>query len=95
MRMPRTPSCATASSTPADLAELAGRRDEEPHARSADPRYRRQARRRISSPNAAESAAPFRSTPRADAAELGVVPTAEARCELADARPSGPTKTCV
>src|SRR6266508_2383657 len=69
-----------------DLAQLAGGRDEEAHAGSADARHGRKVRSRdlLAERRGKRSAVQVDS--ERDAAELRVVPTAEPRGELADPR---------
>src|SRR5439155_24191484 len=69
-----------------DLAQLALRRDQEAHAGAADARHGCKVRRRdVLAERGGECRAVQVDSER-DAAELGVVPTAETRRELADAR---------
>src|SRR5512132_3884371 len=73
-----------------DLAQLAGGWDEEANARTADTRHWRKIRGVDFLPERRRECSPIQVHSQRDAAELGVVPTAEARRELADTRPVRP-----
>ena len=77
-----------------DGVERAARRDEEPHARAADPRVARRARS-TGSPNAASIAAPFRSTPSASSHSSASWPPPRRAATSITFGPSAESRTCV